>query len=177
MNKTNNDRSQLEAAGNGVRQYLTFILGHETFAIDISGIREIIEYAGMTSVPLMPAFLRGVLNLRGAVVPVVDISIRFGREETPIAAQTCVVILEVAHEEETQYVGVLVDSVSEVVEIAADDIEPPPTFGSMLRPEFIQGMGKVNGQFVVLLDVDYVLSIEEMTQISNVAEHADVIRE
>lgn len=155
------------------QQYLTFLLGGETFAIEISNIREIIEFGGMTSVPLMPAFLRGVINLRGAVVPVVDLSVRFGRAETRISPQSCVVILELEHEGEIQYVGVLVDSVSEVVEIAASDIEPPPTFGSMLRPDFIKGMGKIGGHFVVLLDVNYVLSIEEMAQLSDTSESTD----
>ncbi|SFM96855.1 purine-binding chemotaxis protein CheW [Formivibrio citricus] len=177
MNKSHHEPALQEAGQQDAQQYLTFLLGRETFAIGISGIREIIEFGGMTSVPLMPPFLRGVLNLRGAVVPVVDISVRFGREETPIGPQTCVVILEVAHEGEIQYVGVLVDSVNEVVEIAAEDIEPPPSFGSMLRPEFIQGMGKVNGQFVVLLSVDYVLSIDEMAQISHVAESSEPAHE
>lgn len=157
------------------QQYLTFLLGGEVFAIEISQIREIIEFGGMTSVPLMPAFLRGVINLRGSVVPVVDLSIRFGRTETRVNPQTCVVILELLHEEEIQYVGVLVDSVSEVVEIANSDIEPPPTFGSMLRPDFIKGMGKINGRFVVLLDVNYVLSIEEMAQLGHVAEPVEAI--
>ncbi len=173
MNKTQHGHVSPEASKQDIHQFLTFLLGGETFAIEISGIREIIEFSGMTHVPLMPAFLRGVLNLRGAVVPVVDISIRFGREETVITSQTCVVILEVVHEDEIQPVGVLVDSVCEVVEIAADDIEPTPTFGSMLRPEFIQGMGKVNGQFVVLLNVNYVLSIEEMAQISDAVEPSE----
>lgn len=157
------------------QQFLTFLLGGETFAIEISQIREIIEFGGMTTVPLMPAFLRGVINLRGSVVPVVDLSIRFGRVETLVNPQTCVVILELLHEDEIQYVGVLVDSVSEVVEIANADIEPPPTFGAMLRPDFIKGMGKINGKFVVLLDVNYVLSIEEMAQLGHVAEPVEAV--
>lgn len=177
MHKNHHDPVVQDVSLQDAHQYLTFLLNGETFAIKISGIREIIEFDGMTCVPLMPAFLRGVLNLRGAVVPVVDISVRFGRAETPIGPQTCVVILEVEHEEETQNVGILVDSVSEVVEIAAEDVEPPPTFGSMLRLEFIQGMGKVNGQFVVLLNVDYVLSIEEMAQISHAAESSEPAHE
>lgn len=159
-----------ESAGHEVRQYLTFQLGGETFAIEIARIREIIEFPGMTGVPMMPPFLRGVLNLRGSVVPVVDLSVRFGREETPIGPQTCVVILEIIHEEEVQLIGVLVDFVNEVVDIAASDIEPAPAFGSMLRPEFIAGMGKLNERFVVLLDVSGVLSIDEMAQIDDAVE-------
>jgi purine-binding chemotaxis protein CheW len=152
------------------RQYLTFQLGGESFAIDILDIREIIELSNLTGVPLMPAFLRGVINLRGAVVPVVDLSIRFGRKQTLITAQTCVVILEIVHEEEKQLIGMLVDAVSEVVEIADADIEPPPSFGSMLRPDFIQGMGKIGGNFVVMLNVEYVLSIDEMAMLSDMED-------
>lgn len=155
------------------RQYLTFLLGGESFAIDILDIREIIEFSSLTTVPLMPSFLRGVINLRGAVVPVVDLSIRFGRSSTSMTPQTCVVILEIAHEEEMQLIGVLVDSVSEVVEIIDSDIEPPPTFGAMLRPDFIRGMGKVAGQFVVILNVNYVLSIDEMAMIGEVTEYQE----
>lgn len=152
------------------RQYLTFQLGGELFAIDILDIREIIELSNLTGVPLMPAFLRGVINLRGAVVPVVDLSIRFGRKPTLITAQTCVVILEIVHEEEKQLIGMLVDAVSEVVEIADSDVEPPPSFGSMLRPDFIQGMGKIGGNFVVMLNVEYVLSIDEMAMLSDMTD-------
>ena len=152
------------------RQYLTFQLDGESFAIDILDIREIIEFSSLTSVPLMPAFLRGVINLRGAVVPVVDLSIRFGRPSTEISSQTCVVILEIIHEEEVQLIGILVDAVSEVVDISESDIEPPPSFGSMLRPDFIKGMGKVGGHFVVILNVEYVLSIDEMSMLSDFPE-------
>lgn len=155
-------------------QYLTFLLGEETFAIDIVQIREIIEFSGLTTVPLMPNFLRGVINLRGSVVPVVDLSVRFGRAAMHVQPLTCVVILEIVHENELQFIGILVDAVSEVIEIPETDIEPPPTFGSMLRPEFIYGMGKVNGHFVVLLDVNHVLSIEEMASMSDVAESVEL---
>lgn len=165
-----NRRNESEKEVIASRQYLTFQLGGESFAIDILDIREIIEFSSLTGVPLMPAFLRGVINLRGAVVPVVDLSIRFGRKSTQIAPQTCVVILEIAHEEEMQLIGMLVDAVSEVVEIADADIEPPPSFGSMLRPDFIHGMGKVGGHFVVILNVDYVLSIDEMAMLSDMTE-------
>lgn len=163
-----------ETESASARQYLTFTLGGETFAIDILDIREIIEFTSLTNVPLMPPFLRGVINLRGAVVPVIDLSIRFAREATLLSPLTCVVILEIAHEEGTQLIGILVDSVSEVVDIADSDIDPPPTFGSMLRPDFIQGMGKVAGRFVVLLNVNHVLSIEEMAQLDSPAESTEL---
>ncbi|WP_018150990.1 chemotaxis protein CheW [Leeia oryzae] len=149
-------------------QYLTFILGGEMFAIGILNIKEIIEYGHLTEVPMMPAFIRGVINLRGRVVPVIDLRSRFGKPSTEVTKRTCIVIIEVQvaggaeDEGTTQDIGVVVDSVSEVLEIATQDIEPPPAFGAHIRTDFIQGMGKVNGQFVIILSVENVLSVEEM---------------
>ena len=173
MNKSHQEPALQGAAGlQDAQQYLTFLLGGETFAIGISGIREIIEFCGMTSVPLMPPFLRGVLNLRGAVVPVVDISVRFGREETPIGPQTCVVILEVSKDGLTQTLGVMVDAVNEVMEIPAEDIEPAPAFGTRIRTDFIAGMGRVNGRFVIILDVAHVFSLDELASLGRLAGSA-----
>lgn len=143
-------------------QYLTFALGHEMFATDIRSIKEIIEYAGLTTVPMMPAFIRGVINLRGAVVPVIDLSVRFGREPTVLTRRTCVVIFEVCDDNGWQDVGVVVDAVSEVLEIPASAIEPPPGFGARIRPEFISGMARLEGGFAIVLHVGGVLSVEEM---------------
>lgn len=147
-------------------QFLTFLLGGEMFAIPILNIKEIIEYGSLTSVPMMPSFIRGVINLRGSVVPVVDIALRFGRSATPVTRRTCIVILEIEVDGERQDVGVVVDSVSEVLEIPHSEIEPPPTFGAHIRGDFIHGMGKIAGKFVVILAVDKVLSIEEMALLS-----------
>ncbi|QEL54212.1 chemotaxis protein CheW [Chromobacterium paludis] len=147
-------------------QYLTFQLSGETFAIGILRIREILEYIKPTTVPLMPAFIRGVINLRGAVVPVIDLSLRFAREETAINRRTCVVIIEMEHAQQSQLIGVLVDAVHEVLAIPDSEIEPPPQFGSKIRVDFIEGMAKVDGHFVVLLNVDKVLSLEEMSLLS-----------
>jgi purine-binding chemotaxis protein CheW len=148
-------------------QYLTFMLGGEMFAIGILGIKEIIEYGNLTTVPMMPAFVRGVLNLRGAVVPVVDLSARFGRHTAEITRRSCIIIIE-AHAEdgETQDVGLLVDAVSAVLEIPASEVEPTPSFGAKIRVDFISGMAKVNGQFVIVLNVDRVLSVDEMARLS-----------
>lgn len=143
-------------------QYLAFSLGGETYGMDIRSIREIIQYGGITEVPLMPACIRGVINLRGAVVPVIDISVRFGRGATPVQRRSCVVILELARTS----LGFMVDTVNEVLEIGPEDIEPAPSFGSDLRAEFVKGVGKVNGRFVILLDVEHVLSVEEMATLS-----------
>jgi purine-binding chemotaxis protein CheW len=143
------------------QQYLTFTLSGETFAIGILAIKEIIEYASMTSVPMMPAYVRGVINLRGAVVPVLDLSVRFGKPASPVTKRTCIVIIEIALGAERQDVGVVVDAVDSVLDIPPDQIEPPPTFGARISTDFIQGMGKVNGRFVVLLEVNSVLAPEE----------------
>jgi purine-binding chemotaxis protein CheW len=148
-------------------QYLTFMLAGEVFAIGILAIKEIIEYHSLTEVPMMPASVRGVINLRGAVVPVMDLLARFGRPSSEITKRTCIVIVEVEAGDERQVIGVVVDAVNEVLDIAPTDIEPPPTFGARIRSEFIQGMGKVKGKFVILLDVDHVLSIDEVSALSS----------
>ena len=142
-------------------QYLTFMLAGEVFAIGILAIKEIIEYRGLTEVPMMPACVRGVINLRGAVVPVMDLLARFGRTPSEVTKRTCIVIVEVEAAQERHVIGVVVDAVNEVLEIPAADIEPPPAFGARIRSDFIQGMGKVRDKFVILLDANQVLSIDE----------------
>ena len=147
-------------------QYLTFMLGRETFALGILGIKEILEYTQPTDVPMMPPSIRGVVNLRGAVVPVIDLSARFGRPSTPVSKKTCIVIVETSMNDERHVLGVLVDAVNEVLEIPDEDIEPPPTFGASIRADFIHGMGKVRGKFVIILDEGRVLSVEDMEKFS-----------
>lgn len=146
------------------KQYLTFMLGGEMFSLGILCIREIIWYSNLTEVPMMPACIRGVINLRGAVVPVMDLSNRFGKPSTPVTKSSCIIIVEVAtqNEGEHQSMGVVVDSVQAVLEIAASDIEPPPSFGAKIRSDFIEGIGKVAGKFVILLNVNNVLSLQEI---------------
>jgi len=134
-------------------QYLSFLLGTETFAIGILSIREIIEYGQITSVPMTPQYIRGIINLRGAVLPVIDLLALFNRASSPVSKRSCIVIVEVQSEDERHQIGVLVDAVNAVVDIAPSDIEPAPPFGAGVRTEFIQGMGKVDGRFVILLDV------------------------
>lgn len=150
----------------GESQYLTFQLGHEMFAIGILGIKEILEYGTLTTVPMMPGFVRGVINLRGAVVPVIDLSARFGRRSSEVTRRSCIVIIEAKGEAGSQDLGILVDSVSEVLEIAATDIEPAPDFGTGLRQEFISGMAKVDNKFVITLNVNRVLSVDEMLMLA-----------
>ncbi|MBX9936417.1 MAG: chemotaxis protein CheW [Burkholderiaceae bacterium] len=157
------------AQGTEPPQYLTFHLGEEMFAMSILAVREIIEYHALTTVPLVPALIRGVINLRGSVVPVIDLAVRFGRSAGAVSKRTCIVMVETNpdHDEATQStgaqkMGIVVDAVSEVLEIAPDAIEPPPEFGTHLRPDFIKGMVKINQHFVVLLDIDPILSLQEI---------------
>jgi purine-binding chemotaxis protein CheW len=156
--------------GQDQAQYLTFVLGGEMYAIGILNIKEIIEYGNLTVVPMMPDFLRGVINLRGRVVPVVDLSARFGRGVAEVTPRTCIVLLEVETASEAEGVGeigVMVDSVSEVLEIPREQIEPTPAFGAKIRTDFIEGMGKVADRFVVILNVGRVFSLDEIAMLSN----------
>ncbi len=156
------------------QQYLVFSLCGETFAIGIRSIKEIIEYGQLTEVPMMPELVRGVINLRGAVVPVVDLAVRFGRAPTEIARRTCIVIIEiVAQPEQAQVIGVIVDAVNEVLDIPAQDIEPPPSFGARIRSDFIGGMGKVAGKFVILLNLRHALSVDELVDIVGAVGEAE----
>ena len=143
-------------------QYLTFALGKDTFAVDIAPIREIIEYPGLTEIPMMPDFLRGVINLRGAVVPVIDLSVRFGRGETAIGRRTCVVIIEIAIDDGQHALGILVDGVNEVLEVEGSQIESRPEFGMGMRADFVNGMIRIDGRFIIILDVNQVLSSNEL---------------
>ena len=152
------------------QQYLTFSVSGEAFAIPISAIKEIIEYRAPTDVPMKPPYIRGVINLRGRVVPVIDLAVRFGRAKGEVSKRTCIVILEITQEGEQQDISVVVDAVSAVVDIADTEIEPPPKFGARLRADFISGMGKIGERFVIVLNVDRVLSIEELAMLDGVRE-------
>ena len=153
-------------------QYLTFMLGGEMFAIPILNIKEIIEYGHLTTVPMMPEFIRGVINLRGSVVPVIDLSARFGRISTEITRRTCIVIIEIESEDELQDIGVVVDTVNEVLEIPARG-RAGTLVRRCIRTDFIHGMGKINGKFVIILNVNHVLSIDEMTMLSQIGGTAE----
>ena len=151
-------------------QYLTFVLGGEMFAVGILNVKEIIEYGNLTEIPMMPAFIRGVINLRGAVVPVVDLAARFGGKISDVQRRTCIVIVEVTQEDAKHDIGIMVDAVSEVLEIGVKDIEPSPSFGARIRADFIAGMGKVGGKFVIILQIDRVLSVDEMALLADVGQ-------
>ncbi len=155
-----------------VTQYLTFGLAGEEYAIAVLEVREILEYTVLTKVPGTPAFIRGVMNLRGSVVPVIDLALKFGLEERPITRWTCIIIIEVAHESDRTTIGILADSVSQVVDLRADDIEPPPSFGTGIRVEYLIGMGKLGRKFALILDVDKVLSPTEMMKVFSVPSQA-----
>ncbi len=154
---------------NMVSQYLIFSLGKELFAVGTLRVREIIEYGNITNVPMMPDFIRGVINLRGSVVPVIDLNARFGRGRTEISRRTCVVILEVESDADTHVLGIVVDAVSAVRQIDSTNVEPAPSFGTRIRADFIDGMAKVNGNFVILLNLGKVLSVEEITLLQDVS--------
>lgn len=147
-------------------QYLTFQLSGDVYAIDILKSREIIEYGSITPVPMMPDFIAGVINLRGAVVPVVDLARRFGGTSSDITKRTSIVIVEVQDEDVTLDVGLIVDTVNEVLDISDTDVEPPPAFGAKIRADFISGMGKVAGKLLIVLEVAKVLSVAELSQIN-----------
>ena len=155
-------------------QYLTFALGGEMFAVGILNVKEIIEYGNLTQIPLMPSFIRGVINLRGSVVPVIDLAARFGGAPSTPGRRSCIVIVEVTGADGVRHdIGVLVDAVSEVLDIPPAEIEPPPSFGARIRADFIFGMGKVGGKFVIILSIDKVLSVEEIAELTSSAADAE----
>jgi purine-binding chemotaxis protein CheW len=146
-------------------QYLTFRLGEEVFALDISEVREVLDYTTVTKVPQTPDYMRGVINLRGSVVPVVDMRLKFGMPAAEQTVNTCIIIVEIAVDGESTIIGAIADSVREVLELEAEQIEPPPRIGMKLNTEFIHGMGKHNEQFIIILDIDRVFSLDELANI------------
>lgn len=157
-------------AGDGLAQYLTFQIASEEYGVPVLKVKEIIEYDVLTQIPSTPEYVRGVINLRGSVVPVMDLAVRFGMSERAITRRTCIVIVEASLEHEQVVLGVMADAVNQVVDLADGDIEPPPVFGTRLRPEFLLGMGKMGKQFALILDIDRVLSAAEMVAVGEVAQ-------
>ncbi len=154
-------------------QYLTFKLSEETFAIDVAKVREILDYTAITKVPQTPEFMRGVINLRGSVVPAVDMRLKFGMERTERTVNTCIIVLEVMLDGETTVLGALADSVQEVIDLEPDQVEPAPRIGTCLKTDFIKGMGKHADQFIIILDVDAVFSARELTVVREARESAE----
>ncbi|MDX9710731.1 MAG: chemotaxis protein CheW, partial [Trichloromonas sp.] len=145
-----------EAYGSENHQYLTFKLDEEVFALGIDKVREVLDYTSVTKVPQTPDFMRGVINLRGSVVPVVDMRLKFGMAKTEQTVNTCIIIVEINLEGETTVLGALADSVQEVLDLEPHQIEPAPKIGTKLRTDFIRGMGKRDEQFIIILDIDKV---------------------
>ena len=143
-------------------QFLTFKLADEVYALDIGKVREVLDFTTVTRVPRTPDFMRGVINLRGSVVPVVDLRLKFGMTATEKTANTCVIITEVAVDGDTMVLGALADSVQEVLDLEPEQISAPPKIGTKLRTEFIRGMGKRDDRFIIILDIDKVFSLEEL---------------
>ena len=152
-----------EAETTGSTQYLTFKLADEIYALEIGKVREVLDFTTVTKVPRMPDFMRGVINLRGSVVPVVDLRLKFGMDATEKTVNTCVIIAEVTVDNDTTVLGALADSVQEVIDLGAGDISAAPKIGTRLRTDFIRGMGRRDDRFIILLDVDKVFSADELS--------------
>ncbi|MGC8494789.1 MAG: chemotaxis protein CheW, partial [Syntrophobacteraceae bacterium] len=151
-------------------QYLTFKLEEEVFALDIAKVREVLDYTVVAKVPETPDFMLGVINLRGSVVPVVDMRLKFGMSRTEQTVNTCIIIVEIAIDGETTILGALADSVQEVIELAPDQIEPPPRIGTRLNIRFIKGMGKRDDKFLIILDIDKVFSADELAAAEDMSD-------
>jgi purine-binding chemotaxis protein CheW len=154
-------------------QYLSYVLAEELYALDIGKVREVLEMQPITRIPRMPEHMRGIINLRGNAVPVVDLRMKFGLGKTQSTVETCIIIVEVLVEEEELVVGALADSVQEVFELDTETILPPPKMGSGIDTAFLHGMGKIEDRFVMLLNVDKVFSAEELTTISEAKAETD----
>jgi purine-binding chemotaxis protein CheW len=143
-------------------QYLSFVLCGEEYAVNILRVKEIIEFDALTRVPAMPASVRGVINLRGRVVPVVDLAARFGLNESQITRRSCIVMVELVDNDESVVMGIIADAVSQVLDLAEGEIEPPPSFGTAISTKFIRGMAETGKKFVIILDVDRALDVAEL---------------
>lgn len=151
----------------GSLQFLTFFLDKEVFALEITKVREVLEFTSVTRVPRVPDFMRGVINLRGSVVPVMDLRLKFGMSKTVKTINTCVIIVEVEIENEEVLLGVMADSVKEVLDLDISQIVAPPKVGTKTNTDFMKGMGKVQDEFVMILEMNKVFSIEEITMVKD----------
>jgi len=163
-NNTNLERTDKEFA----KKYLTFLLNEKTFAVSILKVKEILEYGTVTPIPKMPNFVFGAINLRGKVVPVVDLRQCLEQQQCEINKRSCIVIIEVAHKNVSTNIGIIVDAVSKVLDFSTADIELAPQLGESINTEFIEGMGKLNDQFVILLNIDKIVSLEEIDKLTEV---------
>jgi purine-binding chemotaxis protein CheW len=157
--------------GTELTQYLTFEVADEEYAIEITRVREILVYSSLTSVPRAPEFIAGVMNLRGSVVPVVDLRKKLDLPATEITGTTCVVIVDIQSEGQSSHVGLLCDDVRQVMSLASDDIEPAPAFGTKIDLAFLRGMGDLGDHFALILDIDRLLTALELNAATAAAEH------
>jgi purine-binding chemotaxis protein CheW len=164
-----------EEVMNETGQYLTYKLADEVFALDIAKVREVLDYTTVTKVPQTPEFMCGVINLRGNVVPVIDMRLKFGMSKTEQTVNTCIIITEISLEGESTILGALADSVQEVLDLGPEQIEPAPRMGTGLNTEFIKGMGKRDEQFIIILDIDKVFSAEELALAQHSISRADAV--
>ena len=162
--KTAIDKTDQTVSDKGGK-YLTFKLANEEYGVEILKVREINGVMAITSVPQMPTYMKGVINLRGKVIPVIDLRLKFGLDEIEQTEETCIIVVDVGRE-----IGIIVDTVSEVLDVIGDNIEPPPSMGGSVDTSFILGMGKVGEEVKILLDINKVLSTNELVQVSSVAE-------
>jgi purine-binding chemotaxis protein CheW len=156
-------------------QYLTFVTAGEEYAIRILKVKEIVEYSTITAVPNTPGWIRGVTNLRGSVVPVIDLAVKFALPASRISKFSCIIITEVMSEGELLTLGVLADSVSQVLDLSEDDIEDPPPFGTRVKLEYLLGMGRMDRRFCLILDIDKVLSADELLAVAESADTETVL--
>lgn len=153
-------------------QYLTFTLDDEQYAISVAKVREVLEHTKITKLPRTAEFMKGIINLRGAGVPVIDLRLKFGLPETPITKDTSIIVMEVVSLEGSVVVGALADAVHEVVDIEEKAIEPAPRFGTRLAAEFIKGVGKKDDAFIIILDIDRIFNAEEINVLAAEKEEA-----
>jgi purine-binding chemotaxis protein CheW len=151
-------------------RYLTFVLAEEEYGLEILKVRQINDLMDITAIPRMPTYIKGVINLHGKVIPVIDLRLKFGMEEAPHTSETCIIVVDV----KGVLMGIVVDRVSVVLDVAAEDIEEPPSFGTTVNPDFILGMGKANGSVKILLDIEKVLVDVEFTKIASVATEVEI---
>ena len=151
-------------------QLFTFMLSNEIYGIEISKVREVMDYKKITTVPKTPDFMKGVINLRGGVVPVIDMRLKFGMEETEKTVDTCIIIVDISVDGEQTFIGALADSVKEVITLEPENIEPAPKIGTRLDTEFIKGMGKLNEEFVIVLDIEKIFTSEELVAVKEMSK-------
>lgn len=156
-------------------QYLTFLMGKDQYSIDILQVKEIIAFTDVLKIPMLPDYIKGVINLRGHVVPVLDLAMRFGKERTQVSKLTCIIIVEVQKGDRKRELGIMVDAVNEVISLAKENIEETPEFGEDVRADFISGMGKVDDKFIVMLNVARLLNVEDLKALEKATEEGENI--